>query len=267
MMKGIDSDASMINVFSRYKEDPRRHQEIMAKPKSRKNYAVCFTARSGSTMLCSLLTQSRALGVPAEFLNPRGPMQKFLAENPASSLEQLFDYLRREKTTPNGVFGFKVVYQDFKPVIDQQLVERLLSPMQYLYLTRKDLVLQAISLYRAISSNQWHRFRNNVQKKLVEPRKVVFDEKKILCQLDILQKDQLQWEQFFRENSISALRLTYESLLDDIQDVLARIFNFLDVQADCSVDLGSSSTEKLGDDTSLEWASRIRKKYPAMTTL
>src|SRR5262245_48052939 len=96
-------------------------------------YLVCATQRSGSTLLCELLKGTEVAGVPDEYFealratgHPRQPRQYF--EDPAVAdiadalvpldpgrpevpgvFEGWFPYVLQRGTTPNGVFGAKMM--------------------------------------------------------------------------------------------------------------------------------------------------------------
>src|SRR2546423_4369603 len=106
------------------------------------SYLICATPRSGSTLLCEALTNTGIAGRPEEFFQARKetgvirrPLEYFegtdtteiaaiLGESVGSedllmsptSEENFADYLARvmqQRTTPNGVFGAKVMWGYF----------------------------------------------------------------------------------------------------------------------------------------------------------
>jgi len=258
----IDTDEGKKDIFSiRHGGvglDPSIHNE----PLSKKNYLIAFTGRSGSTLLCSLLKQAEAFGQPDEFTNPRGPMQMYLSRYPAQDLQSYMGLLRRRYAGPNGVFGMKSSYLDFEPMLREGLVAKCLAPLQFVYLTRRDIVLQAISFARAKQTSIWHSFRRSSGSEgegdIVTP---TFDESAILREVDGLITQQLQWEKFFTLYSIDPLRITYEDILADAGAVLGRIAAYLDIASYSEVTLKMAETKKLGDELSIEWATRIRNAH------
>src|SRR4249920_1244010 len=101
------------------------------------SYHVCATQRSGSTLLCELLKGTDVAGVPDEYFEglrstglPRQPRQYF--ESPhvthiADTLQPVdpgrpekpgdfegwFSYVVKRGSTPNGVFGAKMMWNYF----------------------------------------------------------------------------------------------------------------------------------------------------------
>src|SRR6478735_1199057 len=98
------------------------------------SYLVCATQRSGSTLLCELLSATEVAGVPDEYFEglratglPRQPRQYFEEPSVAHIADRLppidpgvperpgqfdswFRYVLQRGTSPNGVFGAKMMW-------------------------------------------------------------------------------------------------------------------------------------------------------------
>ena len=161
-----------------------------------RSYVVCATPRSGSTLLCATLAETGVAGRPEEFFEaraasgiPRRPREYFddapdrdLAAVPDvdppahaySDLRGISDYgehlraVLRHGTTPNGVFGAKLMWMHVADLLalartlpehrDADLCELLgglLGPTRYVWVRRRDTVLQAVSLWRAMQTQSW----------------------------------------------------------------------------------------------------------------
>ena len=103
------------------------------KPLATRAYVVAILPRTGSTALCSLLEQTGVLGLPDEYLNPRGPLQHWARQLGATDLTSYLDVVRRERATSNGIFGVKASYNDFEPFVEPRLVSDLLGPTRFVY--------------------------------------------------------------------------------------------------------------------------------------
>jgi LPS sulfotransferase NodH len=118
-------------------------------------YVIMFTARSGSTWLTSLLSATGKLGYPEEYINPefiRDVAQFLNTRDPAAFLTAL----ARRRQTPNGIFGMEVRAPDiemFQPDVFFQFFDQ---STHFFNLWRKNLVAQAISLYRAVATKRYH---------------------------------------------------------------------------------------------------------------
>jgi trehalose 2-sulfotransferase len=139
-------------------------------------HLVCATPRSGSTLLCELLKSTGVAGRPEEYFEtlratgyPRQPRQYFegapevqaaLPEVDPGTPECFFDWdaVLRAGTTPNGVFGAKVMWShldDLGPRLGGRRLDDLLPGLRYVRVSRRDRVAQAVSLWIAIQTQHW----------------------------------------------------------------------------------------------------------------
>src|SRR4051812_4674664 len=139
-------------------------------------YLVCATPRSGSTLLCELLKGTGVAGRPEEYFEtlrstgyPRQPRQYFegvpevqalLAPVEPGAPEAEFDWdgVLRAGTTPNGVFGAKVMWshlEDLWPRLGGRSLEDGLPRPRYVQVVRRDKAAQAVSLWTAIQTQHW----------------------------------------------------------------------------------------------------------------
>ncbi len=125
-----------------------------------KRYLICSTQRSGSTYLASMLDKTNLAGRPMEYFNDvyvGAFCRRFALQN----LERLkyISELQRLRTSPNGVFGAKAhlwQLQLWSSVKTLAALKVLLSGFDYLiFVRRKNLLDQAISLDRALQTGHW----------------------------------------------------------------------------------------------------------------
>ena len=142
------------------------------------SYLVCATERSGSTLLCELLAGTGVAGRPEEyfeFLNASGrvrqPREYFADAADPSILELLaparaaaagaspwaerLAAARERGTTPNGVFGAKMMWAYLGDFLAHGEPEEQLGPLRWVHVERRDTLAQAISLWRAVQTAQW----------------------------------------------------------------------------------------------------------------
>jgi trehalose 2-sulfotransferase len=156
-----------------------------------RSYLVCATPRSGSTLLCELLRSTGVAGHPEEYFEalratgrPRQPREYFDGlddpvtdhlpprdpgepESPDGSRRLVADALACG-TTPNGVFGAKVMWGYFADFVARvrsapgcdvpdaaTAIDALLPGVRYVRVVRDDKVAQAVSLWRALQTQQW----------------------------------------------------------------------------------------------------------------
>ncbi len=151
-----------------------------------KSYFVCATPRSGSTLLCEALKATGVAGRPEEYFESvvatgRPPRPESYLDGledpealallgdasapeppPYSSLEGVRSYaehlerVREWGTTPNGVFGVKLMWDHVG-----RLHRRAGDPLElfgvpdFVWVRRRDVVRQAVSLWRAMQTQAW----------------------------------------------------------------------------------------------------------------
>ena len=215
----------MFDIFNEITETVR-DEALYQKPKSLNNYIICFTERCGSTMLCSFIKKTNCLGVPDEYINPRGVAQIYLKKYPSKDIFEYFDVLRRNQIT-NDVFGMKTSFYDLNVLLERGIVGELLSPIKFIYMTRHNVIQQAISSYRARKSNLWHFYKNQSNSSQVPVIEIEYNEEEILTHVESRLKERLQWENFFSLYSINPLRITYEDVTKEPHKVLQKIAHFI----------------------------------------
>ena len=245
----------------------------MTMPK--KTYLMCSTQRTGSTLLCRMLSDASIAGEPDEFffyiLNaPRPPWTEWLRspEKKANFLKEMEKY-----TTSNGVFGANIMWKHFyymvyqlrqlpapEPLeLDELLNQTFLKPA-YILTTRRDKVRQAVSLWRAqqtggwISGTQW-----------LSPfwtKNPVFDHERIHTLVQEIKADESAWNWFFRYYNIQPLKIVYEDFIVAPKDTLCSIFSHLGITVPDNVILPEPKMKKQADELTELWV----KKYYARKT-
>jgi trehalose 2-sulfotransferase len=228
-----------------------------------KNYLICFGERSGSTMLISLLRKTNVMGRPDEFINPRGVMQRYVGLCGARDIDGYFSYLRAQWSTSNGVFGMKTAFLDFAPVLNEDLVDYLLSPVHYIYLTRQDILRQAVSLALAKATGIWYASaKAGPPVATTEPD---LDEKLVLGMIDKLKRDRDNWERFFASRNVDPLRITYEELVQNPSDVIMSIASYVDVELDPAAIPVESEYRQQANTTNEKWVNAMRDSHPTQS--
>ena len=214
----------------------------------RVSYLVCATPRSGSTLLCEGLKATGVAGRPEEYFEalpatgrPRTP-DDYLADlddpeahallgaapspeaPPYSSLHDVEaheDHLARVRawgTTPNGVFGAKVMWGH---VADPAA---LYPRARYVWVRRRDIVRQAISFWRALQTQSW-REEGAPGAGGPEPQ---YRFSAVRHLVDLLASHDAAWARFFDGRTV--LELTYEEIAADLPRALERTLEHLGVE-------------------------------------
>jgi LPS sulfotransferase NodH len=236
----------------------------------RVSYVVCSVARSGSTLLGSLLWDTGLAGKPVEYFHPvhatklirrwhswglgsrlparywdRVPRSNnFVAD---AAIERYARDLVRYRTTPNGRFGVKMHYSQYEKQLGLRPLEALFPNLRYISITREDRVAQAVSWWKASQSGQWAAG----DPKRRDPTYSFAGILRLHC--EILREEQ-GWDDLFESRGISPLRVTYEAVSTRPDDAVRSALLAMDV-AD-TVGGVSSRMQRQSDPTNRDWSER-----------
>ncbi|WP_374449040.1 Stf0 family sulfotransferase [Stella sp.] len=186
-----------------------------------RTYVICSTPRSGSTLLAELFRATGRLGSPAEYFNKASLMPRMARRLGALSPEGMLDlpaYLRaliRWRTSPNGIFGVKVHFQDLRPLLHLEAVGRLLRTSRLIWIRRRDVLAQAISLEIAERTGRWNRVRDRVD----EPIPLAWSHTSVERRVGALLEEDREWQMLFEANGLTAHRIDHEDLIADCEAV------------------------------------------------
>lgn len=178
--------------------------------------------RTGSEFLCQVLGATNQLGRPSEYLNTYW-MRRFIPDYPEDIGTQL-DIAHRVGTTPNGCFAMKLHAVQLDRLLTGGRVEGAFPNPIFVRLYRRDLLGQAISLYRARYGSQYHAH-------LPPERPVAFDAAAIRQMMVELTRSNARWALYFARNGITPLAIAYETLAADVEPVVRAIADLAGVEA------------------------------------
>jgi trehalose 2-sulfotransferase len=223
-----------------------------------KSYVVASSYRSGSTYFCSLLWKTGVLGAPAEYVNTGDGRQlrEVMARRlQSTSPEDYFKKLLACRTSSNGVFGMKAHYDHFEQALNWcPTMLDLLSPISYIYLTRRDYIAQAVSMAKAIQTDRWTSTDREIRTVLR------YDGYLIRRCLEDIHRQKVGWLRWFELNNVTPLVLNYEELIAGTGDIIDKVVEFLNVPQERSSEIHPPTVEKLGNRVNVEWAARFRRE-------
>jgi trehalose 2-sulfotransferase len=256
-----------------------------------RSYLVCATQRSGSTLFCQALAETGVAGRPEEYFEalqhsgrPRRPVEYFRGVGDDSILTHLGETERRgaedpeprsplwsrtaydrylewafeQGTTPNGVFGAKLMWNYFGDFIallrnipefrDLPLAELLPSAfpdLTFVRVVRANKVRQAVSLWKAIQTATWRAnddagVGGGPEDSDVPPYKSFLDEHKpalrfnykaISHLLDQILRDEARWDAFFEHVRIRPVLVLYENFASDYEQSTLNVLDQLGISA------------------------------------
>ncbi len=262
------------------------------------SYLICTTPRSGSTLLCEALTNTGIAGRPEEFFQlrketgtTRRPLEYFegidtteigtiLGEstgldnplmNPVPG-ESYIDYLARimqQRTTPNGVFGAKVMWgyfagllsnltciSTYRDLTEPDLLPTVFPNLHYIWLTRSDQVGQAVSLWKAIQTWTWSYEDASIAASKRPVRQLTFHFGAIDHLVQRIVADEAAWQQYFTDHGIQPFTVVYEELRVAYEKTARNILHFLGIPVPENLDFAECRMKRQADALSKEWVER-----------
>ncbi len=250
---------TILDIFSNPDLNTQLLQELEATPDPRSRYIIAMTPRSGSTYLCDVIKQTRRLGKPQEILGAIAVSHRITKTMPGRTTDE---YLRngiRIARTANNVSGLKASWFQFEKFTEVMAGKHYLKGFKYVYLTRRDLAAQAVSLYKAASSEVFHSHVSPSEAALAKLDALDYDYHAIKGWYDHIVAQEKGWQRYFFEHRIYPYCLSYEDIEEDILMVLKRLAMYVSVNPDnIQLPTEPSAIQKLRDDRSREWTQRFR---------
>lgn len=227
------------------------------------SYTIWFSQRTGSTLLNKALASTGIAGDPCEWLH-------FQNNDPATFKREDLDRIWERGTTPNGVFGLKINFEQrwidaFRTMFElKQEVSRaevwsnaFPNCTKHIYMTRRNKVRLAVSWWRAIVSGEWHRNYGEKPQEHDIADKYNFDAinhliiDSAMCEAAI--------EDFFSESGIVPLTIVYEDFIQDYEGTIMKVLEYLELPTD-NINVAPPFFDRLADDVSEQWVQRFREE-------
>jgi trehalose 2-sulfotransferase len=227
-------------------------------------YLVCATPRSGSTLLCEALKATGVAGRPEEYFEadvatgrlPRpedylrgagDPEALALVAGaaapqppPYSSLAGIGSYaehvkrVRRWGRTPNGVFGAKLMWDHIGRLTAElaprrpplALLAELFGRPSYVWVRRRDVVRQAVSLWRAMQTQSWRK----EDRAAAHGRAPQYSFAALRHLVARLEEQDACWERLLGRADAPVLEVGYEELTADVATAIRRTLVHLGVR-------------------------------------
>ena len=258
-------------------------------------YLVCATPRSGSTLLCELLTATGVAGRPQEFFEalyatdqPRQAREYFEGVGddaviellrptepgtPASAeaFEARLDDALRDGATDNGVWASKMMWgylldflrrlrerpgtADLRPA---EALEALLPGLRYVHVRRQDKLAQAISLWTAVQTLAWRDEGDDAG-----AHEAVYSRAGIAHLLEQLTAQDQAWVSWFAGAGVEPVTIVYEDFAADQRSAISGLLRELGVDTHGAVDVGDVGMRRQATGRSQEWAERFQAEQGA----
>ena len=249
------------------------------------SYLICGSQRSGTTLLATALASTGVAGRPEEYFLAvdeqampewrcweRGPLG---VAHGATSREDYLRIVNRLGTTPNGVFGSKLHWNNvpwsvakfqelprFAGLSRAEVLHRAFPGLHAVHLTRRDRVAQAVSWARAARDGVWTDWVDRPAP--IRPPPPQYDATLIGNLERLIADGERGWRDLFVELAVEPLELEYEDLVtvDRLDATVRRVLDHLGIN---HAHIGSvrAGTRRLADAVNEEWAARYRSDHAA----
>lgn len=244
------------------------------------SYVICTSPRSGSTLLCRLLSEVGNAGLPdSHFHEPS--LNEWLSEygfgisefnTRREALSAIFRAALEHGKGKSNVFGLRLQRHSFDFFIEQlrvlypslpddkSRIEAIFGKTLFIHLTRENKLDQAISYVKAQQSGLWHSAPDGTEiERLSEPQAPTYDPTAIEAQLRLSEQMDKDWQSWFLSEGINPVRITYDELSAEPYRTLGGLLKELGLEQGPRVEV-TPPTAKLADATNREWAERFRSE-------
>jgi len=244
-----------------------------------RSYLVCATPRSGSTLVCKALRETGVAGRPEEYFEalrstgrPRRPEEYFAGMDDSSILDELgeppsdqqapppawsrtaydryLDWAMEQGTTPNGVFGAKLMWQylgdfvgllrnipEYRHLPLSELLPAAFPELTFVRVVRANKIRQAVSLWKAVQTASWSDGTSPTSddppyRSFLEQHKpqLRFHYGAISHLLEQILRAEASWDAFFEHARIKPVLVLYENFAADYGRSTLNILERLDLE-------------------------------------
>jgi len=189
-------------------------------------------------------------GAPTEFFDEE-TKQGFLRHWELADESEYLSTLLLKKTSPNGVFGFKAHWHQYRAAFGEATISPEIPNLEFIFIRRRNQIRQAVSYWRAIQTNQWavtHRSTNQ------SPR---YDFDEIAKLLERIRREEKAWLDFFTANSIEPLELFYEEFANELPATIHACLNRIGFELPSDWVMPELTLKKQADEISDRWVTRF----------
>jgi trehalose 2-sulfotransferase len=171
-------------------------------------------------------------------------------------------------TTPNGVFGTKIMWAYFRDFV--RLARRSgregVGPYEVpasvfpnlrrcVWIRRRDTLRQAVSLWKALQTQRWRRDSDeDVGGRDLRFSFAAIDHLKLR-----IDEHNAAWEGFFEDCGVDMVRVVYEDLIEDYQRTMLRMLEEIGMNIPEGVAMENPRMERQANEHSEEWVRRYEE--------
>ena len=232
------------------------------------SYLICATPRCGGYLLFEALENTGLAGIPGEYF---WDDKEWAKKWGATDYPDFLNKVKEKSTTPNGVFGTKLMWGYFENFIGKvrqtsQFKDRDLSPyavlselfpnLNYIWIMRRDKVRQAVSLWKGLQGLAWWKRIGDPTSELKKELEYNFAAIDYLVQEIILHE--AAWQEYFTRYNITPFTVIYEDFVPYYEETALRILDWLKISYPENLVFGERRLLKQADSVSENWVQQYR---------
>jgi LPS sulfotransferase NodH len=254
-----------------------------------RSYCVWFSQRVGSTLLTRALEDTGIAGRPHEWLN-FARTAGMLAAYGASDALALREELWRRATTDNGTLGVKYgmterLHQELTSLFagvlpgtadpdGRRAWQAFFPDCQHVFMTRRNKIRLAVSWWRAIKTEEWHRPHRSATAAGDPARKPPPTDLRDLYSYDALDhlfaeaslREAAMQEQFSRWNIVPHT-IVYEDFIASYEPTVRSVLDYLQIPDRQHIAIPAAAFDPLADEVSESWSQRFYRERMARLRL
>jgi trehalose 2-sulfotransferase len=233
------------------------------------SYTIWFSQRTGSTLLCDALASTGVAGYPGEHLQENS-IEKLYSRYNARSPIELRSRLWEVASASNGVLGLKqgIVEPGFTAVLEafgqieghdgtrSGIWANTFPNGRHIFMTRRNKVRLAVSWWKAIQSQEWHRRHGDPPKDADVPYRYAPEAIDHLLAESVMREAGIQ--EFFAQGQIVPFTVVYEDFVSRYEQTVFEILAWLGLKS-AQTAVAPPAYERLSDALSDEWVERFRR--------
>lgn len=196
--------------------------EMTDAPSKQRAIFLCFTNRSGSTLVASTLAARGIFGPPNEFMNYEyfngdaivAACLKYKLKSLGAYIEYIFDNHR----SPLGFFASKISADQLCWLTDIGLIHGRFEAPLFIFVRRHNILRQSISLSIARQTGQWTSLHSEKPSRFL-----TFDPQTLFADACSLRDENTLFDQYFSSVNIKPIQIYYENFSDELNGIVAEV--------------------------------------------
>jgi LPS sulfotransferase NodH len=228
-------------------------------------YVMFIIARSGSTWLTDMAMRGGRLGAPQEWFNDewiQGAEPALGCKPPRlAGTGDINEYATRcvaDHRSTIGLMGVQLSYHQTLGLMRAMEDPAAAATLPLFYLRRRNILAQAISLYKSVESGLFHSYQNTGKNTVFTAP--AYDQQKIALWLGHLVDCEAGFAALFASCGAAPVALFYEDMVARPAEYLAMIEHRITGHTPPAAVAPASPLRQLGDAQSLAWEERFRRE-------